>query len=167
MVVVHAWLLICSTCASLANQYLSKSVLCEVGLASGLSVCAVISLYEASRVRKTAPSKPGSFNALYAWRSRSLSLFCFREGSAKPLSDSGRYSMCELVDLDSLSFFGSDVGYPVAKGNVGVLGGVTTVGRAFEDGEGETEGVAVSNGCEEFAPDVAVGEPSPTERGEA
>ena len=46
------------------------------------------------------------------------------------------------------SFFGSDVGYPVAKGDVGVLGGVTTVGRAFEDDEGETEGVAVSNGCE-------------------
>ena len=103
VVVVHAWLLICSTCASLANQYFSKSALCEVGLARGLSVCAVMSLYEASRVRKTAPNRPGSFNALYACRRRSLSLFCFREGSAKPLSDSGRYSMCELVDLDSLS----------------------------------------------------------------
>ena len=64
-------------------------------------------------------------------------------------------------------FFGSDVSHPVAKGDVGVLIGVTTVGRAFEDGEGETKGVAMGNGCEEFAPDVAVGKPGPTERGEA
>jgi hypothetical protein len=33
-------------------------------------------------------------------------------------------------------FFGSDVSHPVAKGDVGVLIGVTAVGRAFEDGEG-------------------------------
>jgi hypothetical protein len=52
---------------------------------------------------------------------------------------------------------------PVAEGDVGVLGGIETMGRAFEDSEGEAEGVSVGNGREKLAPDVAVGESGPAE----